>query len=646
MKNFQQVVNSNTISAWVNAFNNNALASSDHTFYLGEILFSSVLYTGNETVGKQKIALYKDLSEKFINIFPTDLVIDNWYIYFRNINKIIYLDNLHLDLTDPTKYENYTVGDLYHVFINSDLGYRVSHSPMCRGNEARIFRFVANAERFTQCMATFPRFGYFGSNAEFHDVLGLDVKPVPALSLGLNNGIIDYNGIDYENHVLPDKLICEADKISGPIIYDGGRGFKEGDILKVDGIFLDVTGVERDMAYYIEYDPGTSYMMHTQVMDSTLETYYSLIDNNDRPLSDISAWSPMGLAGVIRSCIIIPDGVVSSTGTGQIIKIEATFAPHNLIYSGSDKRIIYTPLVQQSVDSTRWVDYETSVTNMVPFGKYTIQRIMYDYYKKTLILQYGNMVFDTLEAASQSIYSVEYPFPYNTYIFPVLAFMVIKSGCTDITDTKQAKIYQIRTRTSDIRNTELLATDDYARGRINDLLQMIINLQQQVNVIKADLEETKKRLAGHISDYNNPHRTTPWNLVEGFDKNSWMDPNTGKAWKVEDLPLREGSPTKTYIDGLYQDILLRINNLDGRFVKKAGDTMSGRLTIQVPTGGVWDGIGLDVQASVHLGQSSATGANGYGIVNIRPDYIRCRGIEFYVGSLPGTATTGSYGIKQ
>ena len=56
MRQFQTIDVTNTIGQWVDAFNNNALASSDHTWYLGEMLYNGILYTGLESIGGIKIA--------------------------------------------------------------------------------------------------------------------------------------------------------------------------------------------------------------------------------------------------------------------------------------------------------------------------------------------------------------------------------------------------------------------------------------------------------------------------------------------------------------------------------------------------------------------------------------------------------------
>ena len=88
-RDFYTVDVSNTIGTWVDAFNNNALASTDHTWYLGEMLYNGLLYTGRETIGGIPIQSLTNLN--ISSQSPQNLELDNFYLYFRDINKILLL---------------------------------------------------------------------------------------------------------------------------------------------------------------------------------------------------------------------------------------------------------------------------------------------------------------------------------------------------------------------------------------------------------------------------------------------------------------------------------------------------------------------------------------------------------------------------
>lgn len=197
MKEFQSIAPVNTVGQWVNAFNNNALAASDHTFYLGEILDSSVLYTGLETIGGKVIEPFKNLDLQ--GIFPSDLILDNWYIYFRDDNKIKLLTDQHLDL------RQWADDKPHYLFLEHDGAYRVSFNPDLRGSEVRICRFLASSGNyFEQMFATFPRFGSLLDNRLNPKLNGLQIYPIASGAIGVKDGSMDYSGIRFNYHPMPD----------------------------------------------------------------------------------------------------------------------------------------------------------------------------------------------------------------------------------------------------------------------------------------------------------------------------------------------------------------------------------------------------------------------------------------------------------
>lgn len=197
MKEFQSIAPVNTVGQWVNAFNNNALAASDHTFYLGEILDRSVLYTGLETIGGKKIAPLKNLDLQ--GVFPSDLIFDNWYIYFRVTNKIKLLTDQHLDL------RQWADGNPHYLFLHVDGAYRVSYDPDALESEVRLCRFLINQSQFfEQMFPTFPRFGSLLDNRLAPKLNGLVIFPIANGAIGMNDGSIDYSGIRFDYHPMPD----------------------------------------------------------------------------------------------------------------------------------------------------------------------------------------------------------------------------------------------------------------------------------------------------------------------------------------------------------------------------------------------------------------------------------------------------------
>ena len=192
---------SNTIGDWVDAFNNNALASTDHTWYLGEMLYNGVLYTGRETIGGEPAVPFVNLSIASSPI--SELVLDNFYVYFRNINKIELIDHAVVDLS------NYNTGHPMFFYLKSDLGFRVSQEFNQAADEVMLFRFIINNGIFSQCYLTAQRFGsnVYDSAKEFYTVQGCQPLPVGSsypTSIKLDNGTIKRSGIEINNHQIPD----------------------------------------------------------------------------------------------------------------------------------------------------------------------------------------------------------------------------------------------------------------------------------------------------------------------------------------------------------------------------------------------------------------------------------------------------------
>lgn len=202
MRQFKTVSTSSTVGQWVDAFNDNALASSDHTWYLGEMLYNGLLYTGLETVGGQSVKALTNLN--LSSVSPANLTFDNMYIYFRDVNKILLVEGITFDLSD------YNTGEPMFMYINSSYGYRVSQKFDQKNDELAILRFIISTTGvFTQCYVVPQRFGSNVYNVvqEFYGVEGCIPKPIGNnLSVTLSKGTIKRSGIKFDDRLSPDVL--------------------------------------------------------------------------------------------------------------------------------------------------------------------------------------------------------------------------------------------------------------------------------------------------------------------------------------------------------------------------------------------------------------------------------------------------------
>ena len=521
-RNFKTITNANTIAQWVDAFNNNSLTGSDMQFMIGEATFSSVLYTGLETIGNgvnaYGIEAWKDIAPEFRAVFPDDIVLDNWYVYFRNLNRFILISQLHVDLTDYSKYDNneFVQGDLYHFFINYELGFRISHSPIPKLGEIRLFRFIATSSSISQLIPTFSRYFYAGNNVDYEEVTGMDVQPSGANGLGTNDGWVDYDGIAFDNHSIPDKKYYESGEVQNITIKSGGRHYKVRDVVPTNIVGTNArvlaTSNPGDEDTY-GWNASTIYQAGDKVQFEYIE-WEAREENQGFPPDELSTkWVFSRYMDTITECEITKDPINHKGGDADI-EIILSGKPWDLLYNTYENKLDYS-LKTRTVDGSKVMDYQNNSIDLIEPGKYTIQRIHLDYLTNTLVIQYGDTIFDTMRDALDSIYSLSFPFVYNTYIFPVLAYMVVRSDYTDLNDTNQCVIVQIRTRSTDIRDSENLAVDSWARALITKQAEQIKQINAWLERLQRQTDELRRDFNAHISN-NFP---TPLTIKDGNNQN-------------------------------------------------------------------------------------------------------------------------------
>lgn len=646
-RDFKTVSNSSTIAQWVDAYNNNALAASDLVYMMGEATFSSVLYTGLETVGNginaYKMQSFVDVAPEFKAVFPDNLVLDNWYCYFRNINKFILVSQLHVDLTDYSKYDNdeFVQGDLYHFFLNYELGYRISHSPIPKEGETRLFRFVANRSNISQLIPTFPRYFYAGNNTDYEDILGLDVKAASAVSIGLNDGVVDYDGIMFDFHPVPDKKYYNEITEEGFSIMNTGYGYMVGDVIGTDDINhnFKVTEVKN------EYDETTSWNPTTDYVEGEMaywDAYYwlALKDNkNSQPAAGNADWQRDEIAGVITNGELTNENI-SAHGVEARITVGKILTPWTLLYNTSDNKLDYS-LTTNTVDGSQIMDYTNNSLTKLPANKYTIQRVHLDYLKDVLVVQYGNVAFDTMREALDSVYSLSFPFIYNTYIFPVLAYMIVRSDYTSLNDPEQCQIIQIRTNSTDIRDSENLATDSYARSILNQHTKQIQALNDWLTKLQKQVDDLGINFDLHISNNlpspasiktgtnQNPHKVTKAEVGLGNVDNVAMKdmpvPNTGGTTGLVHVRTAIDAAlanAKNYTDSTASNVLTTAGQ---RFLYKDRDDSTN------------SGVKTVIDDLRTRGKCIKFKANGY---------ADNTGYNWYVGELPANPPTESYGVMK
>lgn len=569
MRKFHTIVPQNTVGQWVDAFNNNALAAADHTVYLGEMLFSSVLYTGLETICGQKIKHHTYINTN--GLHAEEFFFDNFYVYFRNENKIKLIEHQIYDLSE------YSDNNLYFLFVNSERGYRVSvNSTVQDGDEVRLCRFQINTDGLIiQIFPTFPRFGYFGANDHYPEIEGLDVEPFEVNMLSRQDGRIDYDGMVFDYRPFPDNKKYE---------------FKER-----------ISLLYNDQFNRINYDL-------IQLLD---DEGNPIVDDNGEHLFSIGSYNTTVMANYI-------------------------------------------------------IDYDKNEFKKIGNELFTIQRILYDPYCDSLVIQCGNKSFKTMREALEAVYSANYPFPFSHIekdkdddekfisgnAYPMLAVMVVKSNYSDLNDLDQCRIIQLRSKTVDFRDGELLATDSYARSLCLSLQQEVDELRKRVEDLEDRMDNMEDVFDKHIHNklrpedndtydwehapFKNPHHVTVDDIGLGSFRNvnpitdpthpDYIRPDSPYYGYYTPATLPVSGPTQRAIDALKKEMDSKFRGLADKYLSKEYDDKTEyKLTIG----------NCSIKNDLNVGKQISTGYK----------YIKVGGIWFCVGELPDNAPNNSYGVK-
>ena len=217
MLKWRDLVASDTMQELVDNFNTNSNSSR-----LVDTLLSRISINGPVFNGLESIAGYSVVPLKCVPItgqpVQTNTVLDNWSLFFKNKDDLVKLNLFPVDLT------SYNDGRPHFLYINSDLGYRVSNSIFGGVDEVLIFRFIINSNlTWNQLYVCAQRQGatMYNSSDEFYHVTGLDViAPESGLKLSHKEGDVFRAGIDFTDKLSPDVYhIYQVPSQNVPIRY-------------------------------------------------------------------------------------------------------------------------------------------------------------------------------------------------------------------------------------------------------------------------------------------------------------------------------------------------------------------------------------------------------------------------------------------
>lgn len=521
MRTWEYIDYTNTFKELVDKINKNSENSEFMDRITGTILCNGVIYEGNETVDGQKIYPLEKVGVS--GIVNSNTVFDNFKLYFRDLNIIVNLEQFPIDLL------SYLDNKIHFLYIKSDLTYRVSDYMFGGADELLLARFVLNSDgTWNQLYIMAPRTGTpeYDAAEEFYEVNGLFIKSPGDLNLSQTSGSVKRSGIDFTDMLSPDykkfynlstemvplryiNIYNEVDYSQSTtynIITDRYMTYNMNKKLKYDaeqkiqdiqnmyyGIVNKCSSVSNELNTAI-LSGGTLADLTPIVTSFTdyIDSIYVQVDNLYNMLGDAT------LSSVRRADLLTNKNDINNfmntylKGAAIETTIDSTQVLAIVNIASYIKHIntdVYPlPLedvLQEIQDDLNDISYNAGVINVVPNGKFTIQRILWDIYDGSLIMQYGDTVYDTFEDAIEGTSLVPYPAPWGKTIYIPLAIMVIKSGISSINDDNETIIIDRRNIYVDQESSDY--ADYVARARASKAISLYVpNLQIPVTINATD----------------------------------------------------------------------------------------------------------------------------------------------------------------
>jgi hypothetical protein len=591
MRDWKTIKSTNTFQDLVDKFNQNSESSNFIDEMLGKVLSNGILFNGNETInGKIIQPLTKvDLS----GIVESDTILDNFVLYFRDTNNIVSLNQFPIDLL------SYADGKPHFLYLQENLDYRISDYMFGKADEVLIGRFVINTDNTWNhfyIMAQRAGTPMYNAADEFYTVDGMYVKSPGGLELSQTSGTVKRSGIDFTDKVSPDvSQFYNVTSERVPIRYI--NIFNEVDYTK------DTT-YEIEPNKYMIYNMNKNLKIDAEELIAKIQNLYYLIDEHSNEVADelhesiIAGGSQEDLTQIVHAYTdyiniiysqvdvlynLLDSEVLSSVNRDRlkenkeavdnyleaylndsaidlgISEVQVT-AIRNFVYYilNTNLTVCNIPLedmLQEVQDDLNSITFDAGSILEVPEGKFTIQRILWDVYEKSLICQYGDTLYDTFNQAVQGTGLLEYPAPFGKTIYIPLAIIVLKSGITSINDDSDTIIIDRRWIEVDQENSGY--ADYVARAKADKALDQITKiLNGDIAVAKADSLKytdsngnTQYVSGDYYLDYNNLN-----NKVEVINNLTTNTYNSKQALSA------------------YQGYILNNNKVD-----KSGDTMTGTL---------------------------------------------------------------------
>ena len=216
--------------------------------------------------------------------------------------------------------------------------------------------------------------------------------------------------------------------------------------------------------------------------------------------------------------------------------------------------------LQEIQDGLNNISFDAGEIKPVPAGKFTIQRILWDVYEKTLICQYGNTIYNSFNEAVEGTGLVEYPAPFGKTIYIPLAIMIIKSGITSVNDDSETIIIDRRWT---IVDQEMSSYADYvARAKVDKALnqiQQILNGDLVVQKTRTLYSSVGYKDGDYYLNYDNLNNRVT--IINNLSTSSYNTKQALSAYQGYIIKYSSSSSKGSYQDG---DYYLNYNNLNNK----------------------------------------------------------------------------------
>ena len=254
-----------------------------------------------------------------------------------------------------------------------------------------------------------------------------------------------------------------------------------------------------------DYTFNQFYIMAQRVgtnMYNAADEFYYVSDCFIRPSSGLKLGMTSGY--VKRSGIEFTDAFTPDIYT---VNTNVT-VPRDLRYITANNTVDYNTSKIQDVITNKYLNYNTNTLLDVPENKYTIQRILWDIYDNSLIMQYGDQIYNNYNQALSGASWLKFPPPFNTKIYIPLAILVLKSGTTDLSNTENIIVVR---RDEDVTQPSSANEDSISRAQMQELKrvieQEIVDRQTgDTNIINGTTPVTKAnslQVGGSDTNYHN-----------------------------------------------------------------------------------------------------------------------------------------------